>query len=98
MFGLKNQYGETLCRINIARRVIVMKLCGSKDVEDLKFGKEMLLVRDLIKHQILWHLRKGNASVWYDNWTGLGDLYNTGEDSMGQDNLAKEKELVRNDK
>lgn len=35
----------------------------------------MLVARDVIEHKILWKVNGGNVIVWYDNWTGLGNLY-----------------------
>lgn len=35
----------------------------------------MLECRDVIEHQIKWHPKMGSSQFWYDNWTGLGELY-----------------------
>ncbi|WMV48900.1 hypothetical protein MTR67_042285 [Solanum verrucosum] len=57
--------------------------------------KKMLQARDLIDHQILWSPRSGTASVWHDNWTGLGDLYTvTGEDIEWDYRYGTIKELT----
>lgn len=43
--------------------------------------KKMLQVRDLIDHLINWKLREGNVHIWFDDWTGLGQLYSIIQDS-----------------
>lgn len=35
----------------------------------------MLEFRDIIEHQIAWHPKMGSSLFWFENWTGLGDLY-----------------------
>lgn len=37
--------------------------------------KKILQARDLVEHQILWKIRRGQSSIWFDNWTDNGDLY-----------------------
>nr|XP_009757417.1 PREDICTED: uncharacterized protein LOC104210257 [Nicotiana sylvestris] len=37
--------------------------------------RKMLECRDSIEHQILWQPKMGSALFWFENWTGLGDLY-----------------------
>jgi len=53
--------------------------CGSQ------VWKKMLQARDHIEHQIWWQTKNGSAHLWYDNWTGLGDLYSTSEKSYEWD-------------
>ncbi|KAK4719880.1 hypothetical protein R3W88_018218 [Solanum pinnatisectum] len=47
--------------------------------------KKMLQARELIEHQIVWQTRNGSASLWHDNWTGLGDLYTITRDDFKWD-------------
>lgn len=35
----------------------------------------MLQARDFVEHQILWKIRRGNSSIWFDKWIAVGDLY-----------------------
>lgn len=37
--------------------------------------KKMVMMRELMEHQIGWQIKKGNSSFWFDNWTILGALY-----------------------
>lgn len=37
--------------------------------------KKMIECRDLIEHQILWHPKMGSSLFWFENWTGLGALF-----------------------
>jgi len=57
--------------------------------------KKMLQARELIAHQILWQTRNGSASLWHDNWTGLGDLYTiTGDDFEWDETYVKVADLA----
>ncbi|KAK6794387.1 hypothetical protein RDI58_007840 [Solanum bulbocastanum] len=58
--------------------------------------KKMLQARDFIEHQILWQVKGGSASVWHDNWTGLGDLYTiTGDNVEWYDTYTSVNELIK---
>ncbi|XP_070003073.1 uncharacterized protein [Nicotiana sylvestris] len=37
--------------------------------------RKMLECRDLIEHQIFWQTKRGSSLFWFENWTGLGELY-----------------------
>lgn len=37
--------------------------------------KKMLKLRDSIKQDIWWEPTVGSSSIWFDNWTRLGELY-----------------------
>lgn len=55
------------------------------------------IARDLVEHQILWRLRGGNTSIWFDNWTNVGDLYNVVLNSREWDEkYLMVKDLVQN--
>ncbi|KAH0716077.1 hypothetical protein KY284_008982 [Solanum tuberosum] len=69
---MKNKY----CKRNHPY-VVMWKIGGGGS----QVWKKMLQARELVEHQILWHIRRGSSSLCHDNWTGLGDLYTiTGED------------------
>ena len=59
---MRNRY----CKNNHTN-VIMWKVGGGGP----QVWKKMLQARDLIEHQILWRIKKGSASVWHDNWSGL---------------------------
>lgn len=31
--------------------------------------------QELVEHQFWWQTKMGNTHFWFDNWTGLGELY-----------------------
>ncbi|WMV32542.1 hypothetical protein MTR67_025927 [Solanum verrucosum] len=37
--------------------------------------KNMILARNFFDQEIWWEPKKGDVSVWFDNWTQLGDLH-----------------------
>nr|XP_009616365.1 uncharacterized protein LOC104108915 [Nicotiana tomentosiformis] len=37
--------------------------------------RQMLHAREEVEHEILWEMKSGTTSVWHENWTGLGALY-----------------------
>ncbi|XP_060195288.1 uncharacterized protein LOC132624540 [Lycium barbarum] len=41
--------------------------------------RRMMEIKKKIDHLILWRINKGNASFWWDNWSGLGDLAQFGD-------------------
>ncbi|XP_060190555.1 uncharacterized protein LOC132619775 [Lycium barbarum] len=49
--------------------------------------KKMILVRDLVEHQIWWQIRQGDASFEFDNWTSLGALYHVVEENHTEEEI-----------
>lgn len=48
--------------------------------------KGMVSTREELEPYILWQLKAGNSSFWYDNWIRFGALYYTeGEDAQEDD-------------
>lgn len=37
--------------------------------------RKMIATKEDIKHDILWQIKSGNSSFWFDNWTRQGALY-----------------------
>ncbi|KAG5582052.1 hypothetical protein H5410_052679 [Solanum commersonii] len=64
---------------------IKIRPCGKLEEMDLKCGKNMLQARDLVEHQILWQTMNGSASLWHDNWIGIGNLYTIAGDNFAWD-------------
>lgn len=53
--------------------------------------KRMLTVRELVEHQILWQIRRGESSFWFENWTSLGALYHVFADALNDEEIQVRK-------
>ncbi|KAF3656557.1 hypothetical protein FXO37_15408 [Capsicum annuum] len=48
-----------------------------------------------VEHQILWKIKSEDSSIWFDNWTTIGDLYNILQNSRDyNDRVQLEKDLI----
>ncbi|KAH0745167.1 hypothetical protein KY285_006824 [Solanum tuberosum] len=84
---MKNKY----CKRNHPN-VVMWKIGGGGS----QVWKKMLQARELVEHQILWHIRRGSSSLWHDNWTGLGDLYTIAGEDFEWDNRYENIEDITN--
>lgn len=50
---------------------------------------------EVIDHNILWIVGKGEVSFWYDNWSNLGPLYQQIDNNTDISNLQV-KEVLHN--
>ncbi|XP_059289496.1 uncharacterized protein LOC132043021 [Lycium ferocissimum] len=46
--------------------------------------RKLIIVRELVEHQIWWQVKKGDSSFWFDNWKNLGALYHV-KDSLEEE-------------
>ncbi|KAH0644798.1 hypothetical protein KY284_032682 [Solanum tuberosum] len=55
----------------------------------------MVNIREEVEHEILWQIKAGNSSFWFDNWTRQGALYYT-EGELAQEEELEVKEFIEN--
>ncbi|XP_059285202.1 uncharacterized protein LOC132038567 [Lycium ferocissimum] len=51
--------------------------------------RTLVIVTELVEHQIWWQVKKGDSSFWFDNSTNLGALYHV----LPEDSLEEEIEV-----
>lgn len=58
--------------------------------------KKMIKIREDVEHNIWWHIKSGDASFWYDNWTKQRALYYVEEGKRRQEEMEVTSFIVGN--
>lgn len=66
------------------------RYCRKRHPTEAVFWKAMLSVREQVEEHLIWDIREGNISFWYDSWLPSGKLELIAGDWNWKDSMALE--------